>query len=159
MGPIRDRHGPSGHGFDLGTHIWVLHDIFMGQVGMGLIWEHIYGSCMAYLCAKFGLNWEHKCRDLDLQVLVGWWWGACPGGKVGSLASLWVEATASRWLGLRVVAACGDCGTLWGLWWCGVLSGWRGPLVLVWPVLAGSRRFNEWMSWVKWVGEVWHGWA
>ncbi len=86
----------------------------MGQVGMGLIWEHIYGSCMAYLCAKFGLNWEHKCRDLDLQVLVGWWWGACPGGKVGSLASLWVEATASRWLGLRVVAACGDCGTLWG---------------------------------------------
>ncbi len=86
----------------------------MGKVGMGLIWEHIYGSCMAYLCAKFGLNWEHKCRDLDLQVLVGRWWGACPGGKVGSLASLWVEATASRWLGLRVVAACGDCGTLWG---------------------------------------------
>ncbi len=38
---------------------------------MGLIWEHIYGSCMAYLCAKFGLNWEHKCRDLDLQVLGG----------------------------------------------------------------------------------------
>ncbi len=146
MGPIRDRHGPSGHGFDLGTHIWVLHDIFMGQVGMGLIWEHIYGSCMAYLCAKFGLNWEHKCRDLDLQVLVGWWWGACPGGKVGSLASLWVEATASRWLGLRVVAACGwlrdslggyggagscrDDGDLW------YLSG------RCWQVVAGST--NEW---------------
>ncbi len=55
----------------------------MGQVGMGLIWEHIYescmtylwakwawfdlehiyGVCMAYLCAKFGLNWETQCRD------------------------------------------------------------------------------------------------
>ncbi len=135
MGPIRDRHGPSGHGFDLGTHIWVLHDIFMGQVGMGLIWEHIYESCMTYLWAKWAWVWSGNTYmgpawhiyalslvwtgntsvgTLDLQVLVGWWWGACPGGKVGSLASLWVEATASRWLGLRVVAACGDCGTLWG---------------------------------------------
>ncbi len=23
-------YGPSGHGFDLGTHIWVLHGIFLG---------------------------------------------------------------------------------------------------------------------------------
>ncbi len=37
-------YGPSGHGFELGTHIWVLNVIFMGQVGMGLIWERINGS-------------------------------------------------------------------------------------------------------------------
>ncbi len=43
-------YGPSGHGFDLGTHTWVLNGIFMGQVGMGLDWNaymglewHIYG--------------------------------------------------------------------------------------------------------------------
>ncbi|CAM4687882.1 unnamed protein product [Leuciscus chuanchicus] len=34
----------SGHGFELGTHIWVLHGAFMGKVGMGLNWEHIYGA-------------------------------------------------------------------------------------------------------------------
>ncbi len=123
--------GPAWHIFGLS-----------GDGRMGLIWEHIYGSCMAYLCAKFGLNWEHKCRDLDLQVLVGWWWGACPGGKVGSLASLWVEATASRWLGLRVVAACGDCGTLWGAM---VVRGPVGMTGTFGTCLAGagSRRFNE----------------
>ncbi len=35
---------PSGHGFDLGMHIWVLHGMFMDQVGMGLNWECTYGS-------------------------------------------------------------------------------------------------------------------
>ncbi len=47
-------YGPSGHGFDLGIHKWVLKGIFMGQVGMGLIREHIYGSCMAYFWAEWG---------------------------------------------------------------------------------------------------------
>ncbi len=44
MGPAWHVYGPSGHGFELGMHIWVLNGIFMGQVGMGLIWEHIHGS-------------------------------------------------------------------------------------------------------------------
>jgi len=42
-------YGPSGHGFELGTQIWVLNGIFMGQVDMGLIWEHICGSCITYI--------------------------------------------------------------------------------------------------------------
>ncbi len=45
--------GPSGHGFDLGTHTWVLNGIFMGQVGMGLNWECTYGSCIEFLWAKW----------------------------------------------------------------------------------------------------------
>jgi len=46
MGPAWYIYGASGHGFDLGTYIyiWVLHIIFMGQVDMGLNWEHIYVS-------------------------------------------------------------------------------------------------------------------
>jgi len=46
MGPAWYIYGLSGHGFELGTYIWVLHGTFMGQVGMGLNWEHIYGSCI-----------------------------------------------------------------------------------------------------------------
>ncbi len=30
MGLERHIYGPSGHGFDPGTHIWVLHGIFLG---------------------------------------------------------------------------------------------------------------------------------
>jgi len=44
MGPAWYIYGASGYGFDLGTHIWVLHIFSMGQVAMGLNWEHIYGS-------------------------------------------------------------------------------------------------------------------
>jgi len=46
-------YGPSGHGFELGTHVWVMHGTFMGQVGMVLIWEHIYGSYIYFLWAKW----------------------------------------------------------------------------------------------------------
>jgi len=46
MGSAWYIYGPSGHGFELGTHIWVLYIIFMGQVSMGLNWKHIYGSCI-----------------------------------------------------------------------------------------------------------------
>jgi len=49
MCPAYNFFGPSGHGLDLGTHIGALHIIFMGQVGMVLIWEHINGSCIYFL--------------------------------------------------------------------------------------------------------------
>jgi len=53
MGPAYNFYGLSGHGFELGTHIWVLHGTFMGQVGIGLIWEHIYGYFIEFLWAKW----------------------------------------------------------------------------------------------------------
>jgi len=53
MGPEWYIYGSSGHGFDLETHIGVLHRIFMGQVPMVLNLEHIYGSCMVHLWDKW----------------------------------------------------------------------------------------------------------
>jgi len=58
MGPAWYIYGSSGHGFYLGTHIWVLHITCMGQVGMGLICEHIHGSCVTYLYRLSGHGFE-----------------------------------------------------------------------------------------------------
>jgi len=91
MGPIRDRHGPSGHGFELRTHIWVLHGLFMGQVGMGLNWEHnnfygpsghgfelgthiwvLHGTFMGQV--GMGLNWEHIYGSCMVYLWAKWAW-------------------------------------------------------------------------------------